>query len=78
MGVRLQLKGPLKKYTGTGEETVEVKPEQLPCTAAKLLQELGVPASAISFITVNEEKKGLDTALNGGESIVVYPRVAGG
>lgn len=77
MTVKLQLKGPLKKYANN-KDLVEVKLEATPCTLAELLQQFNIPASAISFITVNEQKKGLDAALNGGEAIVVYPRVAGG
>ena len=77
MTVKLLLKGPLKKYTGTGEETVEIK-LIVPVTVSELLQQYSVPASAVSFITVNGEKKVVNTSLNGGEAIVVYPRVAGG
>lgn len=78
MTVKLQLKGPLKKYTGTGEETIEAQLDKVPSTISELLQQFNVPVSAVSFITVNKEKKRLDAALNGGEAIVVYPRVAGG
>lgn len=78
MTVRLQLRGPLKKYTGTGKETMEIQLEKVPITVSELLQQVGVPASAVSFITINEEKKVIGAALNGGEAIVVYPRVAGG
>ena len=77
MIIKLHFKGPLKKYAGN-EEFVEVNLETLPCTLAELLQQFNVPASAVSFITVNEQKKAFDTTLNGGEVVVVYPRVAGG
>ncbi len=44
----------------------------------ELLHELGIPASSVSFITVNGLKRDWHYPLKGGEAIVVYPRVAGG
>jgi molybdopterin converting factor small subunit len=73
----LQLKGPLKKY-GLGEENFTY---QLPTSQLSLLEiadQLKMPASSVSFVTVNDLKSELQTKVTGGEVIVFYPRVAGG
>lgn len=77
LAIKLKFKGPLKKYSDHKEE-IEFSPERWPCTILEILVRLNVPASAVSFVTVNEDKKGFDFTLQGGENIVIYPRVAGG
>jgi molybdopterin converting factor small subunit len=73
----LQLKGPLKKY-GPGEKNFTY---QLPSRQLSLLDiadQLKMPASSVSFVTVNDLKTELQTKVTGGEVVVFYPRVAGG
>ncbi|MDZ4133806.1 MAG: hypothetical protein U1E11_11805 [Dethiobacteria bacterium] len=77
MEIILQLKGPLKKY-GPGEENFSY---QLPTRQLSLLgiaDQLKMPASSISFVTVNDIKSEFQTKVTGGEIVVFYPRVAGG
>ena len=77
MEIILQLKGPLKKY-GPSEENFTY---QLPTRQLSLLDiadQLKMPASSVSFVTVNGLKTELHTKVTGGETIVFYPRVAGG
>lgn len=77
MEIILQLKGPLKKY-GPGEESFTY---QLPARQLSLLEiadQLKMPASSVSFVTVNDLKTELQTKVTGGEVVVFYPRVAGG
>lgn len=77
MEIYLQLKGPLKKY-GPGEDTFSY---QLPTKQLNLLDladQLKMPASSISFVTVNGTKTELKTKVTGGEAVVFYPRVTGG
>ena len=77
MEITLQLKGPLKKY-GPGEEifTYQLQTRQL--SLLDLADQLKLPASSVSFVTVNDLKTELQTKVTGGETIVFYPRVAGG
>lgn len=77
MEIYLQLKGPLKKY-GPGEDTFS---HPLPTKQLNLLDladQLKMPASSISFVTVNGTKTELITKVTGGETVVFYPRVTGG
>lgn len=77
MRVSLQLKGPLEKY-GPEPGLFTVEAGAAPRTVQELLAGLGVPLSAVVFVTVNGVKRGLDYGLKGGERILVFPRVAGG
>lgn len=75
--VKLQLRGPLKKY-GQGNGIFEYEIAADSCTTSDLLQKLNIPASSVSFIQVDGNKADLDAILEGGEEVVVNPRVAGG
>jgi len=77
MKVKLLLRGPLQKY-GNDKRIVEVHSERSNVTVRDTIEQLNIPLSAVSFILINGEKKNLETALQGGEEITVYPRVAGG
>jgi molybdopterin converting factor small subunit len=43
-----------------------------------IADQLKMPASSVSFVTVNDLKTELQTKVTGGEVVVFYPRVAGG
>lgn len=77
MKVMIQLRGPLKKY-GSGEEFFEYSINEKACRVREIIEELNIPASSISFVSVDQKKTSIDKQLKGGEKIVVYPRVAGG
>jgi molybdopterin converting factor small subunit len=75
--ISLQLKGPLKKY-GPGEELFELDLKRSVCTVRELTEQFGIPASSVSFITVNGSKEDPERLIEGGDLVVLYPRVAGG
>ncbi len=77
MKVQVRLRGPLQKY-GKSAEFFEWETTAENCTVDHMISELGVPASAISFVSVNGSKQSLSCLLKGGEQVVVYPQVAGG
>lgn len=77
MKITLQLKGPLKKY-GTGEENFPYQLATDQCSLIEIADQLKMPASSVSFVTVNDLKTELQTKVTGGEKVVFYPRVAGG
>ena len=77
MQVRLQLQGPLQKY-GKTPGFFELETAAETCTLKELLRQLGVSDKSVAFASVNGLKTELDCLLRGGETIVVYPRVAGG
>jgi len=75
--VKLQLKGPLKKY-GREADTFKMQIESSEISVSDLLELLTIPASSVSFILVDGEKAGSDAVLKGGETVTVNPRIAGG
>jgi molybdopterin converting factor small subunit len=77
MKVQVQLRGPLQKY-GKSAGYFEWETAAETCIVEQLISELGLPASAISFVSVNGTKESLSYLLKGGERVVVYPQVAGG
>ena len=77
MRVRVRLQGPLQKYVNS-PDFIEWESAAETCPVKELLAQLGVPASAVSIVSVDGSKQGLDYTLKGGENIVVYPQVAGG
>lgn len=77
MKISLQLKGPLKKY-GPGEENFSYQLATDQCSLIEIADQLKMPASSVSFVTVNDLKTELQTKVTGGEKVVFYPRVAGG
>ncbi len=77
MKVYLVLRGPLKKY-GRTEQINSLDLEQNKTTAKDALEQLNIPLSAVSFVLINGEKKGLKTVLQEGDEITVNPKVAGG
>ncbi len=77
MKVTVHLRGPLEKY-GPGPGFFDLEAEE-PCSIREILSQLGVPASAVAFVSVDGTKRGPDYhRLKGGERVVVYPQVAGG
>jgi len=75
--ITLILRGPLKRYADNkGSVTVPVGSEKT--RLADIVNQLGIPASSISFIQVNGNKSDLEALVRGGEEVVVNPRVAGG
>ena len=77
MKVQLKLHGPLQKY-GKNAGYFELEIAAKTCMISELITEAGVPASAISFVSVNGTKQSLNFTLKGGEQITIYSHVVGG
>lgn len=77
MHITLELKGPLKKY-GPDKKQFQVELKKKETTVKEIIDQLNVPASSISFILVAGRKAPLETILEGGEVVIVNPRVVGG
>jgi hypothetical protein len=77
MKVQLKLHGPLQKY-GKSAGYFELEIAAKTCMISELISETGVPVSAISFVSVNGTKQGMNFMLKGGEKITVYSHVVGG
>ena len=75
--ITLQLRGPLKKF-GPGAEPFNYEVKQESCNVEQLLELLDIPRTAISFVSVNGGKVDNSFSISDGDSVVVYPHVAGG
>ncbi len=49
-----------------------------PLTLGQLIKQLGIPEKYIGFVTVNGEKRGLDTVTRPGDNIILFPYITGG
>jgi len=66
----------LRKYTdGAASVALEIAPGE---TVGQLVDRLGVPAGEIRILFVDGRAAGLDHSLDGGETIAVFPGIAGG
>jgi sulfur carrier protein ThiS len=75
--IALRLQGPFAKYgRGTGVFEWEMAADR--CTVEELLAQIGIPATAKAFVSVDGIKRDPDYILQGGERIVVFPPVTGG
>jgi sulfur-carrier protein len=75
--IQLRLHGPLQKYgKSTGYFEMELVGRSY--TIREIIFEAGVPASAVSFVSVDGIKQSLDFTLKGGEKVTVYSHVVGG
>ncbi len=77
MKIKLHLRGPLKKF-GSGPEPFSYEIAGDKSTVKDLIQELGLPRSAISFVAINGNKTVHDRQICENDEVVIYPRVAGG
>ncbi len=77
MKVQVRLRGPLRKY-GKSADFFDWETTAETCTVEQLIAELGLPASAISFVSVNGSKESFGHLMKDGEQVVIYPQVAGG
>ena len=77
MSVHIQLKlfANLSKYAPTEGERMPVEPGQ---SIREVLNTIGLPVEKAKLIFVNGVKGDLDTVLNGGERVGLFPPVAGG
>ena len=76
MQVKVKLCGPLRKYQPA--EEIFVCELQETVSVQSLLEKLAVPISSVSFVSIDGHKADFTLLLNGGELVVVYPRVSGG
>ena len=75
--ITLSLKGPLKRY-GPDQDKFAYSIDSNSISIKDLIKHLGIAASSVSFAAINNEKTELDTLLEGGEKVTIYPRVVGG
>jgi molybdopterin converting factor small subunit len=73
--VQLKLFAALSGYTPDDPDRVAIDPGT---SVRQLLNGLDIPAAKAHLIFIDGVKKSLDTRLNGGERVGIFPPVAGG
>ncbi len=71
----IKLFATLKKYLPASAEHYPINPG---VSVGELIGELQIPASQAKLIFINGRKGELDTPLNGGDRIGIFPPVGGG
>jgi molybdopterin converting factor small subunit len=75
--VNVKLFAMLQKYLPAGKRQAKVEVAE-GATVAEALARLGVPAGSVHLIRVNGEQAEPGTVLHDGDSVSVFPPVAGG
>jgi molybdopterin converting factor small subunit len=73
--IHLKLFANLSKYTPSDGERLPIERGQ---SIGEVLETIGVPMEKAKLIFVDGIKGNLDTVLNGGERVGLFPPVAGG
>jgi sulfur-carrier protein len=73
--IELKLFASLSKFTPREGERLPIEPGQ---TVGDILATIGMPAEKAKLIFINGLKGTLETPLNGGERVGLFPPVAGG
>jgi len=74
--LQVKLYATLRRYLdGQPSAAVEIEPGT---TVGEVLSRLGVPAEQARLIFIDAKAASLDSALQGGEQLAVFPAIAGG
>lgn len=73
--IQLKFFASLTPFSPDETDRVHISPGT---SVKKLLQQLEVPIENVHLIFINGVRKTLDTHLNGGERVGIFPPVAGG
>jgi len=74
---RVTLHGTLSRFLPGGQRTTEVELGR-PCTAGRLLEELGLPVEALDMLVVNGNRATADTLVREGDLLEAFPFIGGG
>lgn len=75
MPAQIILKGGLNWYTPDNNMTYRIMPG---CTISEALQNLNVPASEVSMVTLGDKQITMDYMIKDSNIITVYPIISGG
>ncbi|RLC31897.1 MAG: MoaD/ThiS family protein [Deltaproteobacteria bacterium] len=73
--VKIKLFATLKKYSPADAENYSVEPGT---TVGDLLEQLGIPEQEAKIIFIDSVKVSLDTVLNEGMTVSIFPPIGGG
>jgi molybdopterin synthase sulfur carrier subunit len=73
--IQLKLYATLKKFTPNDGDEINIEPGS---SVDDILKQLGIPDTDAKLIFINGKKGAIDTILNGGERLGIFPPVGGG
>jgi sulfur carrier protein ThiS len=73
--IQLKLYATLKKFTPSDGDEINIEPGS---SVDDILKQLGIPDTDAKLIFINGKKGAIDTILNGGERLGIFPPVGGG
>ena len=73
--IQLKLYATLKKFApGDGDE-LDIEPGS---SVSDILKQIGIPATEAKLVFINGKRGAVDTVLEGGERLGIFPPVGGG
>ena len=73
--IHLELQATLKRHLPTAHESYPVEPG---LRIRDVLKQLGIPEFEVNLVFINGDQANLDSIINGGERVVLYPPLGGG
>jgi hypothetical protein len=73
--IQLELQTTLKRFLPAAHESYAIEPG---IRVRDLLVQLGIPEHEVNLIFINGGLANLDSTINGGERVVLYPPLGGG
>jgi len=73
--VTIKLFATLKKYAPSGADNYPITPET---TLRDVIEALGIPEDEAKIIFIDGVKAALDSNLQGGETVSIFPPIGGG
>ena len=73
--IQLELQTTLKRFLPVAYESYPIEPG---LRVRDLLEQLGIPEYEVNLVFINGGTANLDSTINGGERVVLYPPLGGG
>ena len=73
--IQLELQTTLKRFLPVAHESYPIEPG---LCVRDLLKQLGIPEYEVNLVFINGGTANLDSTINGGERVVLYPPLGGG
>ena len=73
--IQLKLYATLRKYIPGDEDEINIEPGS---SVSDILKQIGIPATEAKLVFINGKRGAVDTVLEGGERLGIFPPVGGG
>jgi sulfur carrier protein ThiS len=73
--IQLKLYATLRKYIPGDDDEINIEPGS---SVSDILKQIGIPATEAKLVFINGKRGAVDTVLEGGERLGIFPPVGGG